>query len=320
MVDNSDIIWSTIIDNIYIDKVYHNGFNMTKCNVCNDYKFRGGFKYEDNKIIYNCFNCGTSAVLDTSFKGIPQRFLNVLESFFDNSVINEIKTLLLLTGESSSSNITTSNKKTINFIELPKDAKHICDNTYNYLKNKRGINPDLIEVYNYEINGNIYVLFPVRDRGNRLVCWNARLLQGLGERYITHGEKKSILYNMNVLYNKDIHRIYVTDGIMDCLSIYPYAVSTLGSTINNDMIQQLKNTNKQIVLIVDNDSQGGKLGQVFLNNNFNIAKINSKYKDLNQYYCSLNFNKILLLQNLNFMVLDPIEAKYHIDQLIASEK
>ena len=71
-----------IRSHVYLGKQSATGFELVKCQICNDYKERGGFKFSENEIGYNCFNCGTSAKFeDDNTHKISHGFTNVLLSF-----------------------------------------------------------------------------------------------------------------------------------------------------------------------------------------------------------------------------------------------
>jgi hypothetical protein len=59
------------------------GFYAVKCKVCDDYKVRGGFKFEsDGKIVYNCFRgkCDATSVYNPE-EPITYKFKQVLKAF-----------------------------------------------------------------------------------------------------------------------------------------------------------------------------------------------------------------------------------------------
>lgn len=303
-------VFSILSSNIHIDKVYSNGFTTFKCRMCNDYKARAGIAIRDNNIVYNCFNCSFTASLNLEYKGISKRFLEFLNNTVDNSVISNIRSVLLL---NDSDNTESKVKKTS--IELPDNLIENDKECIKYLKS-RGITTDL-EFFGYKSGVSKYILFPVRDRSNQLVYWQARFIRGPegSPRYLTYGEKKDVMYNIKAIYNKLLQRVYIFDGIFDCLSIYPYGISSLGPNINEDMINLLTQSGKEIVVVMDNDEQGAKYGSIALRNNFRVAQINNKYKDANELFKALNFNRILLLKELNNSIMDNVAAKHLIKSL-----
>lgn len=58
------------------------GWNQLKCPVCNDYKIRAGFKFEGDKISYNCFRgkCEIGKISYTMGEYIPQKFRTLMKA------------------------------------------------------------------------------------------------------------------------------------------------------------------------------------------------------------------------------------------------
>ena len=67
-----------IRSHVYLGKQSATGFELVKCQICNDYKERGGFKFSENEIGYNCFNCGTSAKFEDDNKHKILRNIRVI--------------------------------------------------------------------------------------------------------------------------------------------------------------------------------------------------------------------------------------------------
>lgn len=58
------------------------GWHSCKCAVCNDYKTRGGFKFDGDVTVYQCFNCAHVAKHDPSeYISISSKMQTVLEAF-----------------------------------------------------------------------------------------------------------------------------------------------------------------------------------------------------------------------------------------------
>ena len=67
------------------------GFYSHKCQVCNDYKVRAGFKFEDGAVIFNCWNCSTGSNY-TEFSGrISGKMRQILRAYgIEDSEISRV--------------------------------------------------------------------------------------------------------------------------------------------------------------------------------------------------------------------------------------
>ena len=93
-----------IRQHVILGKASSKGYESIKCAVCNDYKDRGGFKFENGKVHYSCFNCGISASFDPSkhVVSVPEKMMNVFKSFNipESDVLSVIKKNFFERGQS----------------------------------------------------------------------------------------------------------------------------------------------------------------------------------------------------------------------------
>ena len=58
------------------------GWYEVKCAVCNDYKHRGAFKFDENGVVaYHCFNCGHRALFKPGQTSFSARMTQTLRAF-----------------------------------------------------------------------------------------------------------------------------------------------------------------------------------------------------------------------------------------------
>jgi hypothetical protein len=57
------------------------GFFSFKCPLCNDYKVRAGFKFDNGNVIYNCWNCSTASVYEEFGQKISKKMRKILNAF-----------------------------------------------------------------------------------------------------------------------------------------------------------------------------------------------------------------------------------------------
>lgn len=324
-----DLIKSYII----LGKKSPKGYEIVKCVVCNDYKMRGGFKFENESIHYNCFNCHASFKYNPKFKlnedfksalinfGIPEKILDefILKNNFNRLSLENI----------SNTNNTVLDKKIKKIplmeVNLPPNSKKLleCDSIWKevgieYLKSRK-LNP---REYTYYISSHkdylARLIIPYYFR-NKLIYWQARALDdSLKERYKNiQGEKDNIFFNFDEIYRYTNDPLFVTEGCLDALSIGTQAVATLGSSLSdfqeNELIKASKH--RKIIFIIDKDENskiknGAKLAKKILNKNIDnwyITCFPDNIEDSNDALCKLG--KLWLNYYLITSCVNGIEAQ-----------
>lgn len=286
MKNIEDLIRNNIVFNY---KQSAKGFNPVICAVCNDYKPRGGFKFENNQIIYNCFNCSTVSKYDEADTTMSDSFRKVLNSFgVSSDSINEVLAskfisrgkLSLKKTEEKDITLESLHKKHINTfvkeIELPKNSYPInesderCNEAIKYLKSRKVFKNDF-----FYLNDEEYfkdrILIPFTKFG-KLIYWQGRTYKegDIRQRYINPSvTKDAIVFGYDELYRHIDDILFVTEGVFDAITINGVAI--IGSKLNETKIEVLSKSKRRLVFILDRDKNGSKLGKKVLDNGWEIT-------------------------------------------------
>lgn len=296
---NSITLYKTYL-NDYLEK-YHNINNTKKFFTClnpNHIDNNPSMIYTDKYNICKCFSCGVSydifdlVGIDYNLDNFKEKIEKVQEIYFNN-------------------------------IDIKKENKPIEDKLYDYtnyydlcVKNidktnylqKRGINESLLQKYRigFDEKRNL-VVFPINKN-----CYFARSTVN-NDKIKSKGS--SDIWNKHYLYECDNSLIYVTEGIIDSLSLETIDPNIKTISINgvgniNSLIYNIKNSkySGNIVIVFDNDNAGQKASEELKReltalgvNSFSTTMIkNFKDIDCKDLNSALMINRELLESNYNF--------------------
>ena len=148
------------------------------------------------------------------------------------------------------------------------------DNLINYLI-KHKVNIELLVklgVFKLNKNGNKYdmftnrLMFPIRDRLDRVIGFGGRSLDNSAPKYINSSEnkffkKRNILYNMNnlkMMKTRD-HNLYIVEGYTDVIAMEQNgynAVAPLGTAISSEQINLTWKYVNEPNILFDGDKAG----------------------------------------------------------------
>jgi len=268
---------------IILGKLSPKGFHIVKCQVCNDYQERGGFKFEGESVGYSCFNCSVKARYDPekSRHSISESMKSVLIAF--GVPEDEIKkTISLRFFKAKDEEIKTNpdgTKKPV--VELPSKVCKLPEGSVSVTSNDspwcevarfylraRGLDPFDLECYvtdhkSYE--GRVIIPYLFRSK---IIYWQGRALDSSIEpRYKNPVvEKENIFFNMDEIYRYTSEPLFVTEGPLDAWSIGRNAVATLGSSLSEFQIKELKKAaaRRKVIFVIDKNKNGFKLGTMVL--------------------------------------------------------
>lgn len=255
------------------------GYEVVKCAKCNDYKVRGGFRFEGDSIHYLCFNCGVSTGYDPSKSrtSIGAKLKEVLLAFgipdqeIERSVsANFFKEIVpLAPGEKRSVTIPTTE------VPLPSSSYLVCDikspwcevgREYLYQRQLSALS-DLTYVSD-DMPGRILV--PCWFR-NRIVYWQGRAMDDQIEPRYKNPivSTENVFYNMDEVYRYTDDPLFVSEGFFNAASIGRLGVALAGSILSDFKLQELKRaaTRRKVIFVIDKDQNGRKLGEAVLDAN-----------------------------------------------------
>lgn len=257
-------------------KVTPSGYYNCYCKVCGDTKRkRGGFKFEEGKISYNCFRVECQPVSACAFEysqGMSRKFKNVLKAFdveipVEYGLQKKSKTKTIL-------NEVLYEPHTYKAMTLPEDFQLLEAGKHNiylrYLRD-RGIDPERELYIGYKNEWAYKIIFPFYYYG-KLIGW-----QGLD---IKSGKYLKSSGNSDMIFIPDgkmpKHPI-VVEGVMDALSI-PNAVAVLHGTITKKQMYIMRNA-KPVLLP---DRNAGKFLIIAKKYDIRISIPEWHYKDANE--------------------------------------
>lgn len=269
MVSNEDL--ETIIRrHVFLGKKSPQGYEIIKCNSCNDYKERAGFKFESGVIQYHCFNCSIHAVYDANInrRKLSVKMNSVLNSFgipeteIQKSLFFNTKIYEKLKPQDIKTSLPTQE------IKLPEGSVLVntddsvwCEVAREYLK-IRNIDSSKFYVTDHDSYAGRLII-PYYFKG-KLIYWQGRALdESIEPRYKNPTvEKDNIFFNMDEVYRYTNEPLFVTEGATDSLSIGNNAVSILGSTLTEFRFRELRKaaSHRKVIFVIDKNKPGYKLG------------------------------------------------------------
>ena len=125
-------------------------------------------------------------------------------------------------------------------------------------------------------NGQYYdrfrhrIIFPIRDRRGRSIAFGGRVIAAEDNPKYLNSPESPVFHKGSEIYGlfelkkavQHIDQIFITEGYMDVIALAEQgvktAVATLGTAINNDQIEKLFRSCKNLVFCFDGDTAGRK--------------------------------------------------------------
>lgn len=291
------------------------GFEQVKCALCKDYKVRAGFKFEQGTIGYNCFNCGAKTIFKDTDTVLSKKMRQILTAF--GVPADEVTRSVAGRFFNPKAQTEAAPKKKVHYpqeVKLPARSVLItseenpwCEVAREYLA-VRGFNAHFYPFYvspetNYE--GRIIIPFFMRGK---IVYWQARAMDRDEEpRYRSPMVPRDmIVFNHDALEQDfaPIHQLgpsplFVTEGTMDALSLWPNAIALAGSSLNEHvegMIKRCSDRGRRVIFVLDRDKDGAKLGKKVIQLDYGWEVASLPVKDANE---AINvYGKLWTLQHL----------------------
>jgi hypothetical protein len=269
------------------------GWYTCKCAVCNDYKKRGGFKFEGNLTSYNCFNCGHTAVHDPlSYNGFSKDMIAVLDAF--NIPDDQYKQITLANVVENHKNGVIHTKKPVVIdpdtklmpIEFPSFFMPLQQATdtwsiiaKEYLQYDRDFDPakypffilhpsKKLPVIERTWRGRLIIPY---YRNDAVVFYQGRDLRDSTKMRYINAESASqcILSDYDIIF-KDIDKpLYICEGFFDAISIKGVAI--FGNRFKPGQIKILNSTKRKKVYIPDRTKDGQKAALQALEQGWSIS-------------------------------------------------
>lgn len=258
------------------------GWFPVLCKVCNDSGKKGpraGFKFDQDKVAYHCFNCNLATVYDAqTHKSMPEKMVQVLKDFAVPEDQWQQVLIIGLTNRDKLGSSTVQNNNTQPFqsieptpIPLPSHFYPLTEASPNdvwaeiardYLEHDRGIDPNSYPFLLAHKTGipNLdrwfgRVIIPFYKDG-QLIFYNARDLTGKKQKkYLSPSyTKEKVIYGFSELFRKTEEPLYIVEGFFDAFAIN--GVGLLGNEISNAQTTWLNKSYRNKVYIPDRIGDG----------------------------------------------------------------
>lgn len=271
------------------------GFYSLKCQCCNDYKVRSGFKFENNLVIFNCWNCSTAAVFEEFGEKISRKMRGVLNDFgIEDSEINlVINTAFFNQKEESAGILTLAALKKVNTntppTSLPAQSfklgaidEHLDSQVAiaEYLHDRK------IDLGKYNFFFSTLPRFKNRViipfyRNGELIYWQARSIDPLEKKRYDNCvvSRDAVIFNSDQLGTFTPAPLLVSEGVFDALMFNGIAV--LGSKLSDAKLTLLNNSKRRLVFLIDKDKNGAGLAEAVLACGWEITFTPNGSSDLN---------------------------------------
>ena len=269
------------------------GFYPVVCKVCADHGRKGpraGFKFDDDSVGYNCFNCGHKAIYnpDTS-TNMSDDMIKVLDAF--NVPDDEWKQVLLTSMARKNQGNTNLSEKQVNTniepseIELPDhfyplgpkdDPDKWTIIARDYLEFERGVDPDSHPFYLSTGQGDKQamkwkgrLIIPIY-KNEKLIYYQGRALVKMQNKYLSPSSSKDkVLCGFDKLFEDTEMPLYVVEGWFDAYAIDGVAV--FGNQLSDEQVKWLNRSRRPKVVIPDIFGDGHLLANQAIDLGWSVA-------------------------------------------------
>lgn len=271
------------------------GFFSLKCQVCNDYKVRAGFKFDMGSIGYNCWNCSTTGKYEEFGGRISKNFRRILNAYGieDSEISAVVNTTFFVKKEKEDTKITLAKLTKINTatptVKLPPKSLSLGHPEFldyqqklvTYLMERK------IDLDRYKFFFSLEPRFLNRIiipfyRDGKLIYWQARHIDNSEKKRYDNAPigRDAVMYNFDQLNSYSHAPLFVVEGVFDAMMVNGVAI--LGSKLNEAKIELLSKTARRLVFVIDKDSNGKHLAEDVLTRGWEIAFSPDGSEDLNQ--------------------------------------
>lgn len=293
-----------IRDRVHFARLSRIGWNQVVCEVCHDHSPRGGFKFDNGEVGYNCFNCGAKGKYHEGNDFISKEFRHVLNAFsISNDDIDRVlnKNFFDSKGKPESTTISLADVQHVKEkksylvtpeVELPKSF-HELGSTDKCIELQARIVDYLL---GRKIDLNRYKFFFSNDpkklnfvfipyyRNGKLIYWQGRNISKTAskkDRYDNCTEpKENVLFNFDELFRNHDAPLFVTEGVFDAMPLN--GVALLGSKINEAKVEIFHKSRRRKIFVIDKDKNGRFVAEKALENGWDITFAPQFTEDVNK--------------------------------------
>lgn len=270
------------------------GFYSHKCQVCNDYKVRAGFKFENNTVGFNCFNCSTTGRYEEFSGRISRKMRNILHAYgCEDSEISQVVNSAFFKKEEEPKKLTLASLVKVNTntppVKMPpnsfklgstEESIEMQARIVQYLE-KRKVDFDQYTFwFSTEPRFKDRVIIPFYRNGQR-IYWQARSIDPNEKKRYDNAivSRDAVMFNMDELHRHTPVPLFVSEGIFDAMMFN--GIATLGSKLTEAKIELLAQTKRRLVFVIDKDKNGRSLAESVLEAGWEITFAPDGADDLN---------------------------------------
>lgn len=260
------------------------GWLAGKCALCSDYKERAGFKFEHGNIVYNCFNCGVSAVFEEGSGKLSSKFKKICDAYYiDSEEISKVLGSSLFSKEAVKEQTITLNSissKSPGFrsIKQPSSWKPLGKvlehedyqiKLIKYLEHRKVNVAEHDFFFSLEDKFKDRVIIPFYKNGT-LFYWQARSINSQEKKRWENApcSRDGVIFNPDALQRRTALPLFVSEGIFDAFMFD--GISLLGSHISSKL-DILRTTSRRCIFVIDKDSNGKALAEEVLKYGWEIT-------------------------------------------------
>ena len=283
-----------ILESIHLRPI-STGWHVCKCQLCQDYKDRSGFKFDGGQVGFNCWNCGKTSKYEEFSGEISKSMRRILNSFgIDDTAISAVVNSAFFNKQEQTSKITLESLKKVNTTTPPvkfpphtfklgavDDHIDFQQRIVNYLIGRK-IDLDSCSFYfstDPKMKDRVIIPF---FRNGALIYWQARSINPVEKKRYDNspGSRDAVIFNCDQLQSYNPAPLLVSEGVFDAMMFNGIAI--LGSKLSDAKLELLSKTNRRLIFVIDKDKNGASFAQAILRCGWEITFVPDGATDINQ--------------------------------------
>jgi hypothetical protein len=298
MLIKERLLWDLITSRIALGPRKPNGWHQVRCNVCNDYQERGGFKLDGDEVRWKCFNCGSRFKFTEHSGKLYSDAKQVLYAFgITSTELDEVLgSSFFARGEGRTEISEETLKPKVSLftpeIDLPPKSYPLGSAGNDALQNplieymfSRKLDPLKLQTH-YSLDPKYLgrIIIPC-FRDSKVIFWQARtIFKDEQPRYRSPSVvKEAVLWGYDNIWKSYNQPLFITEGIFDAFHLD--GVALLGSELTAAKLEVLNKTKRRKVVVVDRNNNGKMLAEVALKNGWEITFPPEGTSDTNDSVC-----------------------------------
>ena len=262
------------------------GWYTIKCRICNDYKNRGGFLFENNAVMFHCFNCGSTAGHTASSQKFSKGMYQVLTAF-GVDIASARKTLFASFMSHGADSIETDDEREYRMsiqapsvIELPDEFEFLNGANPNHTDAIKYVSDRFVDYAKYGLmlsttqnTRDIWygrVIVPIYNRSNQVIFYQGRSFVGADRRWESpSAPKTNVLFGYHNIDDHSKDYVIVCEGTFDAMCIDGVAI--LGSEFTSFHIRTLNQVHKKKIVVPQRDKRGYAMALQALEHGYSLS-------------------------------------------------